>query len=282
VETINSPAQGGKPENCHASKKSLLCKLMKKRCISPEIYRLSFSWRGPAPKAGQFFMLKPERTRVFLGRPISVASWNPSGKIIDFLFAVRGAGTVDLANMHQGEYAELTGPLGNSWGKYLPVVNGNENSIALISGGMGVAPLEALAAELPEYGYDFYAGFKTGFKDDTERAAMLSISAKTGKGNNSGLIIATEDGSEGRTGLITDFLEPKKYTAVCACGPELMLKAVAGKCRAAGVPCLVSMEQYMACGVGACLGCTIITILGNKRCCADGPIFPAEELYFDE
>ena len=197
------------------------------------------------------------------------------------MIARRGAGTIDITGMFPGEYAGLIGPLGNTWGKYLPTITGGENSVALIGGGIGIAPLQALTAELPEHSYDFYAGFKTGFKGGTERAAMLSISAKTGKGNN-GLIIATEDGSEGHKGLITDFLEPKNYTAVFACGPLPMLKAIARKCRSARVRCLVSMEQYMACGVGACLGCTIKTIHGNRRCCSDGPIFLAKELCFDE
>jgi NAD(P)H-flavin reductase len=93
------------------------------------------------------------------------------------------------------------------------------------------------------------------------------------------LILATEDGSEGRKGLVLDFFEPQKYAVVCACGPIAMLKAAAVKCRAANVPCFVSMEARMACGVGACLGCTVKTAKGSRRCCADGPIFRAEDVY---
>ena len=102
------------------------------------------------------------------------------------------------------------------------------------------------------------------------------------KQNEARLIIATEDGSEGYKGFITDFLELKRYAAVCACGPLPMLKTVGAMCGKAGLPCFVSMERRMACGLGACLGCTVKTINGNKRCCADGPIFPAGELHFDE
>ena len=100
-------------------------------------------------------------------------------------------------------------------------------------------------------------------------------------------IVASENGKTGHKGRIPDFFEPEQYAAVCACGPQAMLKAVAVKCKNAGVPCFVSLEQRMACGVGACLGCTVKTINGNKglqnqRCCADGPIFNADEVIFDE
>ncbi|MDR3248072.1 MAG: dihydroorotate dehydrogenase, partial [Treponema sp.] len=76
------------------------------------------------------------------------------------------------------------------------------------------------------------------------------------------------------------FVDYQDYAAVFACGPTPMLKAVAEKSKAAGVPCFISMEARMACGAGACLGCTIATTGGNRRCCADGPIFPAEEVLF--
>jgi NAD(P)H-flavin reductase len=287
MEIINFPAPGNKPGNCHATKEFLRCELKENQHIGPEIYRLSFLWQGPAPRSGQFFMIKPEHSGVFLGRPISAAVWNPSNKTVQFLIERRGTGTIDITAMFPGEYAELTGPLGNTWLDCLPGRRSrsvNKKTAALIGGGIGVAPLQAFAGELPELDFDFYAGFKTGFADTVECFGMLGPAANAGIGlmGNNKLIIATEDGSEGHKGLITDFLEPKNYTAVFACGPLPMLKAIARKCRSARVRCLVSMEQYMACGVGACLGCTIKTIHGNRRCCADGPIFLAKELCFDE
>jgi NAD(P)H-flavin reductase len=96
------------------------------------------------------------------------------------------------------------------------------------------------------------------------------------------VIVASEDGSEGKKGRIPDFLDPAEYAAVCACGPSAMLKAVAARSAAANVPCFVSIERRMACGVGACLGCTVKTKNGNRRCCADGPVFPAGEIVFDD
>jgi NAD(P)H-flavin reductase len=284
-------------------KQSLSCDLINNISINQEIFRLDFAWAGPPPRAGQFFMLKPKRSSVFLGRPFSVALWEPAAEdehvirnkvrgrknpherhvmakylnsnTVQFLIARRGKGTEELSNLRTGEKVELTGPLGNAWADFVPA---GEKPIALAGGGIGIAPLRALIAELPEGGFDFYAGFKTGFQDQETKYALLGP-ALFGANN---LLIASEDGKDGVQGLIPDFLETEKYRAVCACGPEPMLKAVAARCKTAGVPCFVSMERRMACGLGACLGCAVSTVHGNRRCCADGPVFNAEELIFNE
>ena len=287
---------------------SLSCELINIIHINNEIFRLDFIWPGKAPKAGQFFMIKPKRSSVFLGRPISVALWEPAvqdqdfirkkargketryqryltGKFLEsntvrFLIAKRGIGTQELADMRIGEEAEMIGPLGNTWAEFLP--EKTDKPIALIGGGIGIAPLIALVGELSEsevaVGIDFYAGFKTGFKNMKEEISLLGpVIGKTGE-----KIIATEDGKTGQKGRIPDFLDPAKYAAVYTCGPEPMLKAVIEKCKTAKVPCFVSLEKRMACGVGACLGCTVQTANGNRRCCADGPIFNANEVIFSE
>jgi NAD(P)H-flavin reductase len=179
--------------------------------------------------------------------------------------------------MQIGEEAELIGPLGNAWENFLPKKKSGK-PVALIGGGIGIAPLHALIGEAPKHCFELYAGFRTGFKSFEEKVSLLGP-AFSGTGE---IIIATEDGKEGLKGRIPDFLEPEKYAAVCACGPEPMLKAVVAKCKIAKVPCFVSLERRMACGVGACLGCTVKTVNGNRRCCADGPIFNAAEVVFDE
>jgi len=287
----------------------MMCELIYNNSINNEIFRLDFIWQAAqtklaSPQAGQFFMIKPKRSSVFLGRPISVAKWEPAatdrnfirkkargkktpfqryltGKYLEsdtvsFLIARRGQGTQELAAMRTGEEAELIGPLGNAWADFLPPAQ-NGGKIALIGGGIGLAPLNALLCETPGYLFDVYAGFRAGFKSDAEKSALLGAANKANK-----IVIATEDGADGHKGRIPDFLEPGQYAAVCACGPEPMLKAVAAKCKAAAVPCFVSLEKRMACGVGACLGCTVKTVNGNRRCCADGPIFKADEVIFDE
>ena len=226
---------------------------------------------------------------MFLGRPISVAGWKAAGSgdsgVLRFLVARRGQGSRDLIDMRPGEQAELIGPLGNYWAQADILSSVAERgsaeaagSIALIGGGIGIAPLLFFADELADntrnsepVPFDVYAGFRAGF------FALESL--KSGAARS--FTIATEDGSDGVKGLVTDFFTPAGYRAVFACGPEPMLKAVSGSCIASGVSCFVSLEKHMACGVGACLGCTVKTIDGNRRCCADGPIFNAEEVCFD-
>jgi NAD(P)H-flavin reductase len=220
-----------------------------------------------------------------------VAFWDQT---VGFLVVPRGTGTLELLQMETGEEAELIGPLGNRWAEFLPRPDqfAAGKKIALIGGGVGIAPLLAFAQELfpielsptapakiPPYGFDFYAGFKTSFLNNDENAKAVFFGPALKAPN--GLIIATEDGSEGTKGRIPDFLEPEKYAAVYACGPEAMLRATAKRCKEARVSCYVSLERRMACGAGACLGCTVETRHGNRRCCADGPIFPAEELHFE-
>jgi dihydroorotate dehydrogenase electron transfer subunit len=93
--------------------------------------------------------------------------------------------------------------------------------------------------------------------------------------------VATEDGCEGVTGFCTDILDPARFDTVLTCGPVSMMARVAGMCAAAGVPCQASLEAHMACGVGACLVCACATLTGNKRVCADGPVFDAREVVWD-
>jgi NAD(P)H-flavin reductase len=286
--------------------KTLTERLLRKTRISEEIAALEFSWAGPPPRGGQFFQVKPKRSGVFLARPLSAALWNPGGEdtpenrrrfrgktyaaveffktdTVRFLVALRGRGTRELADMAFEDEAELTGPLGNSWGDFLPP----GGALALVGGGIGTAPLLAFAGELAgARTFDLYAGFKSASLDGRrfrQKPGILSpaetLVADAARGARQ-TRIATEDGLAGHRGRIPGFFDPAGYGAVFACGPEPMLKAVAEKCRAAAVPCFVSLERRMACGVGACLGCTVETASGNRRCCADGPIFPAGEILF--
>jgi NAD(P)H-flavin reductase len=280
-----------------AAKKHRSCAVLRRQWLTPEIFRLDIAWSGPPPRAGQFFLLRPERSGLFLGRPVSVAVWEPApaddntkrfrGKSIRtircrtqdsvaFLIARRGRGTTELAGLNVDDPVELTGPLGNAWADLLPG-EGRPGKIALVSGGVGIAPLIALGTELPEKTWDLYAGFRAlSAKNDEEDRLLGPLRYAAGT-----ITLATEDGSRGNRGRIPDFFDPRPYRAVCACGPEPMLRVVAEKCRTAGIPCFISLERRMACGVGACLGCTVKTAGGNRRCCADGPIFPAEEIRFE-
>ena len=267
-------------------KQCLPSKVVQNTPVNEEIFHLELTWRGSILRAGQFFMVKPKRSDVFLPRPISVAFYKDDS--ICFLIQRKGRGTEELAGLQPGEETELIGPLGNTWADFLPAVSGSKTRglkpVALIGGGVGIAPLLALSCELPKGSFDFYAGFRTGFRNQEEKNLLLGPSLSGLKQ----LIITAEeitDVSSGfnvniRFGRIPDFLNPSDYSAISACGPEPMLRVVAEKCAAAEVPCYVSLERHMACGVGACLGCTVATTEGNRRCCTDGPIFPAEEVFF--
>jgi NAD(P)H-flavin reductase len=266
------------------AKSCLPSTLIANTALGGGIFRLDFAWSGPVPGAGQFFLIRPARSSSFLGRPISAAGFRrmkKAGEALRFLIIRRGRGTAELSTMRRGETAELIGPLGNRWSDFLPPPSGKDDPrkpVALMGGGIGIAPLLAFAGELARSGaaFDFYAGFRTGFQTEEEYSALLGPALRRAGGS----FIAAEDGRGAYHGRIPELLEAAKYRAVYACGPEPMLKAVAARCRREEVPCFLSVERPMACGVGACLGCTVQTAGGNRRCCTDGPVFPAEELIF--
>lgn len=279
------------------------CFVLDSERLDASVFRLDVSWRGAAPAPGQFFMLRPARGSRLLGRPISVYRWEYGSCLscgdgrLSFIIAERGSGSAELGQLRQGEPLDLTGPLGNAWPSAAtqrtpgaatttagaesrhpgpgagsdgtPGGNGNRAALALVGGGVGLAPLAFLASGLVAESYDFYAGF---------REAPYGLDGLAPRR----LTVASEGGRAEHTGRIPEFFVPGSYDAVYACGPTAMMKAIAASCAEAGIPCHLSLEGRMACGVGACLGCTVRTVAGNRRCCADGPIFAAEELLLDE
>ncbi|MDR2766872.1 MAG: dihydroorotate dehydrogenase electron transfer subunit [Treponema sp.] len=266
------------------------CAVHKNIPVTGELVRLVLRWPGPPPEPGQFFMVKALRSSVFLPRAISVESFfyektkQKENPVLSFLIARKGKGTEELASLKPEELIELTGPLGNSWYDFMP--SSTDKPVALVGGGAGIAPLTALAmdgfpARKNKY-FHYYAGFRSSTREELERLlgpaalnviiACIAFEAKKPA--------APLWGARLCKGRVPDFLKSAAYSAVFACGPEPMLAAVAERCGAAGVPCYVSLERRMACGTGACLGCTVRGRGGNKRCCADGPIFPAEEIFF--
>jgi dihydroorotate dehydrogenase electron transfer subunit len=251
-------------------------------------------------QAGQFFMIKMLRTSVFLPRPISVAAFNMAqGKLypsLSFLVNIRGQGSRELASMNVGEEAVLTGPLGNCFGDFLPKTEGK---IALVSGGTGIAPLMFFANEPDvsgsKYQVDFYAGFKRDFPPLGEliNKHLDKFIVSFEEGVPSGTPDGTDAPYSVHTGFVTDCLQQRlqaplqaqAYQAVFCCGPLAMISKAAQMCKGK-IPCFASFENRMACGVGACLGCTIKgrgndgqTV--NRRVCADGPIFNVEDIFYE-
>lgn len=211
-------------------------------------------------KPGHFFMIRGwESNDPFLPRPISVADVEEG--TLTFLYEVRGKGTHIISKMCPGDTLDILGPLGNGF-----QLN-KAKKTALISGGIGIAPMYYLIKNLKGE-VDFYAGFRN------EVYWMDKIRAEVNE-----LYISTEDGSCGHKGFCIDNFDPKKYDQVLTCGPIPMMRRVVEMCKGI-VPVQVSMESRMACGIGACLGCTIETPDGMKRVCKEGPVFKGEEVIF--
>ncbi len=231
--------------------------------IANDVFKLVVASICPQPKPGQFFMLRAKPSSVLLCRPISVYRSRDTGngvQEIEFLILKKGMGTTELCNLRKDDEVDLLGPVGNIFES----PKSGEN-VAIIGGGIGVAPVAGFAASLADKSYDFFASFKTG------SYGLEYVNAKN-------LIISTDDGSVGTKGMLptiinSSTLKENKYDVVYACGPHPMLAYIQKTCAEAGVQCYLSLESNMACGVGACLGCTIPTKEGNKRCCKDGPVF---------
>ena len=224
----------------------------------------------PVPAAGQFYLLRSSKSGVLLGRPISVymARRAAHAAYLEFLILKKGKGTEELCYLEKNDEIELIGPLGNSF-----PMPGPKDKVCIVGGGIGIAPVAGFATNLPEESYDFYASFKSG-----------SYGLEYIKPKN--LTITTDDGSAGIQGMLpaaltAETLKKNKYSVVYACGPIPMLAYLQKICAEAGVKSYLSMENRMACGVGACLGCTITTTEGNERCCKDGPVFKGEILQFE-
>lgn len=247
--------------------------------VAPGVFRMIVDAPSVVEKAepGQFVHVKwvGPSYDPFLRRPLSIFSMERTKGYLGLLFRVVGRGTSILAGMEKGDPLDLIGPLGRGFD-----INGDLKSIAIVGGGIGVAPLLGLAERAHEKGMEVHTfiGALTGSMVlcfDEFRACSTSLE------------ITTDDGSKGRRGLVTDalreFVGRGEVDGIFACGPFPMLKVVAQIARVAGIPCQVSLEAHMACGVGACLGCTIGTRRDGKylKVCVDGPVFAAEEVDWD-
>jgi dihydroorotate dehydrogenase electron transfer subunit len=228
---------------------------------------------GPGPIAGQFAMLAAverwgggEDERPFLPRAFSYARWREGEA--HFLLEDVGPGTRRLCELAPGDEMWLLGPLGRGFA--LPR---SDRRPLLVGGGVGIAPLAICQDALPAQGSAVPLSVLLGFRDaaHAEGAALLSDA-----------ILATEDGSVGHRGLVTDLLEGEldrdAQATVYACGPPPMLEAVRALCERRQVPAQLALESGMACGFGACFGCVVPTRAGYIRLCVDGPVLDAGEL----
>lgn len=228
---------------------------------------------GPRPIAGQFAMLAAverwgggEDERPFLPRAFSYARWRQGEA--HFLLEDVGPGTRRLGELAPGDEMWLLGPLGRGFA--LPQ---SDRRPLLVGGGVGIAPLAIWQDALLAHGSAVRLSVLLGFRDaaHAEGAALLRDT-----------ILATEDGSAGHRGLVTDLLEGEldrdAQATVYACGPPPMLEAVRALCERRQVPAQLALESGMACGFGACFGCVVPTRAGYVRLCVDGPVLEAGEL----
>lgn len=231
--------------------------------ISSGIYSLKLTHEAVV-KPGQFYMLKPKNA--FLGRPISVCEVNENE--ITFVYAVVGKGTEEFKNLRQGDVIEIIGPLGNGFD-----CNKDYGRVALVGGGIGVAPLVELSKILRKNTSDIKMDFYGGYRDEVYLHDILINYVDE-------IRLSTNSGKYGHKGFVTDILDLSKYDTVLCCGPSVMMEKVVSMCKEQNVDVYVSMEKHMACGVGACLVCTCKTKSGNKRTCKDGPVFNGLDVEF--
>ncbi len=243
------------------------CELVYKKQLTPTIYdfRLKNKALAEITKPGQFVqVLVPGKT---LRRPISVC--DVENDTIRIVFEVKGEGTELMAQFEVGDTVNIIAPLGNAF-----KLDKNKKTI-FVGGGIGVPPMLYSSKQLGEN-----AIVINGFRN--KDAVILSDEFEK---SVSKLIITTDDGSYGIHGFVTQPLEKeiKNAEMVCACGPTPMLRNVAKLAEKYGVACQVSLEQRMACGIGACLGCAVEVKREDgtttyKHVCKNGPVFNAEEV----
>jgi len=250
------------------------------------VLRLRVDAQLPPLRAARFFMLRREdRLSPAIPRPFSL--YRQTGNELEFLIKVMGQGTSALAQCQKGTKLRVIGPLGNGW----PTIDGDGAPWVMLAGGIGSAPFymgiqQALAgmdgrrAARPDQLVYLYGAARKGLLYDLEAFQKLGVRVET----------CTDDGSAGAKGNVLQLLESlwkkgslPRDVRLLACGPERMLEAVENLARERNLPCWLSLETLMGCGVGICNGCPVPTLesgpMGawpNAKCCVEGPVFSTE------
>lgn len=218
--------------------------------------------------AGQFSMLQPKNTIRILRRPISIHSVDKVNGEMEYYYEVLGAGTKEFATLNAGDTINIQGPLGKGFD-----VEIENKSVVAVGGGLGIAPLKELLVQLQDKNKVVnIAGGR-----NAKHLSILSSFPSTIE-----TLTSTDDGSMGHHGTTVDvlreYLKENKVDIIYTCGPHVMMVAVARVAKEFGIRCQVSLEERMACGVKACMGCSIPTTKGMQKVCYDGPVFEAEEV----
>ena len=230
---------------------------------------------------GQFLFVRvDQRLSPFLRRPFSIAGTSPKEGAVELLFSVVGEATKVMSRMQQGQWLDLIGPLGSGF-KYKVI----ESPVLLVAGGIGIAPLVFLSRCLIELQVETYLFYGANSLSELLPEEKIFLpQART--------FVATEDGSKGRKGKVTDVVEEiiennnLSFAEIFACGPRPMLHSLVELNTKWKLPMQVSLEERMACGIGACRGCAVEVYEEGenffKRVCRDGPVFDYGEVAWQD
>ena len=250
------------------------CTILSQECIGKDIYSMWIETKTIAEQAkpGQFVSVYTRDGSKLLPRPISLCEIDKEKKALRLVYRVTGknTGTESFSRLHKNVTLEVLGPLGNGF----PLDEAKGKKVFLMGGGIGVPPMLEIMKQL-----DAEKTAILGYRDEL---FLNDEFEKNGK-----VYIATEDGSAGTKGNVMDAIRENRLEAdvIFACGPKPMLRAIKAYALEKGIPCWISMEERMACGVGACLGCVCQSTevdghshVHNKRVCKDGPVFLSTEV----
>lgn len=250
------------------------CTILSQECIGKDIYSMWIETKTIAEQAkpGQFVSVYTRDGSKLLPRPISLCEIDKEKKALRLVYRVTGknTGTESFSRLHKNVTLEVLGPLGNGF----PLDEAKGKKVFLMGGGIGVPPMLETMKQL-----DAEKTAILGYRDEL---FLNDEFEKNGK-----VYIATEDGSAGTKGNVMDAIRENRLEAdvIFACGPKPMLRAIKAYALEKGIPCWISMEERMACGVGACLGCVCQSTevdghshVHNKRVCKDGPVFLSTEV----
>ena len=264
-----------------AKKKIIQAKILSNRKITADhfLLKLQSAYLAAHSSPGQFVSVKAQKnsTDPLLRIPLGVHAVRKQG--IDLLYKVVGQGTGILSERQKGETLNVLGPLGNGF-DLSGMLRRKDDTAVLVAGGHGIAPLYAAAQVLSKKGIriDFFIGAGSG----NHIVCVEEIKRLGAK-----VHVATDDGTRGHKGYVTELVDPflKRVTTghgprvtMYACGPRPMLGVLAGCVKKHDITAQFSLDAYMACGIGACLGCAIMTRNGYKLVCKDGPVFAAGDV----
>lgn len=255
-------------------KKKITATVLSQKEIAPRIFDMWIATElASCAKAGQFIGVYPKDRSTLLPRPISICQVNDKKDALRIVYRIAGQGTAEFSSYCEGDSVEILGTLGNGF----PTEAAEGKKVFLMGGGIGIPPMLELARELPA---STEKQIIVGYRDD-------QLFLKEDLEKNGTVYIATEDGSVGTKGNVIDAIKENALEAdvIYACGPMPMLRALKAYAAEHDMDCFISMEERMACGIGACLACVCKTKdkdahsnVNNKRICKEGPVFDAKEV----